>query len=121
MWYEVRLETKAYCTERVFASTPEEAAAKAIAQCENGLQYWDAIQSENPIATKINPVGGMDEDEYINCFKEIVKYIDEAKTYGIPSAQMLLSMKAFCEDTMMTHKARKGNKKGRNRTEEWKR
>ncbi len=116
MWYEVKLETKAICTERAFASTPEEAAAKAIAQCENGWQHWKPVESEKPIASQITPVGGMSEYEYIKCFKEIVKYIEEAKTYGIPVAQMLLNMKAFCEDTMMSPKVCEGREK---QIEEW--
>lgn len=45
MWYEVRIEAKAYCTERTFASTPEEAAAKAIVQADNGYHFWEAAES----------------------------------------------------------------------------
>ncbi len=48
MWYEVRLETKAHCTERTFASTPEEASAKAIAQADDGYYFWEAAESGKP-------------------------------------------------------------------------
>lgn len=111
MWYEVRLETQAHCTERVFASTPEEAAAKAIAEVQYGYHHWDSNESEKPAATRIIPVDGMAEHEYINCIKEIMKNIEDAKTYGIPVAQLLLNMKAFCEETMLSPKADEGRKK----------
>ncbi len=54
------------------------------------------------------PVGDMDEYEYITCFKEIMKSIGDAKAYGIPVAQMLLNMKAFCEETLLSPTAIEG-------------
>ena len=47
----------------------------------------------------------------MNCIKEIMKNIEDAKTYGIPVAQLLLNMKAFCEKTMLSPKADDGRKK----------
>lgn len=54
--------------------------------------------------------------EYISCIKEILKSIEDAKTYGIPVAQLLLNMKAFCEETMLSPKACEGRDK---QLDEW--
>lgn len=58
----------------------------------------------------------MDEHEYISCIKEILTSIEDAKTYGIPVAQLLLNMKAFCEETMLSPKACEGRDK---QLDEW--
>lgn len=116
MWYEVQLEAKAHRSERVFASTPEEAAAKAIAEANYGYHNWKPVESEKPVAIQIVPANGMDEYEYISCIKEILKSIEDAKTYGIPVAQLLLNMKAFCEETMLSPKACEGRDK---QLDEW--